>query len=367
MAGWIRSRLESAGIIPAEGRRGDETEWDHVVNPGMLFHLPSSRFPFVKLVVVKEYEQGVFLRDGKLYAVVPPGRWFLSRMPVVGRMEFIWVDTGIKKVKFGLRTLTSDGVELGSNGVVYLRVTDAERFVLNLVTARELFQPSDLELFLREQIASVMRAEMANYDVQSLYLERDMFISVARVKLQEMFGDLGLEFRTLEVPGFLLPDDVTEALRKPMMAQREAQAMIQTGSATAEILGKMKDAGVDPVQYKAAEALMKYAGRPPGEGGGVIGGDLLMPLVFYGILMKDQGIPGDIKDGLKQLFPRYSQQAQMGQQEEPEADEEKAEIKTEYSAEEIQGVLDGLDVRLAKGEISEATYNRLKEKWEARL
>lgn len=367
MVGWLRSRLASTGILPAEGRRGDETEWDHVANPGMLFHLPSNRISFVKIVVVKEYEQGVFLRDGKLYAVVPPGRWFLSRMPVVGRMEFIWVDTGIKKVKFGLRTLTRDGVELGSSGVVYLRVTDAERFILNLVTARELFQPVDLETFLRDQIASVMRVEMAHYDVQSLYLEREMFISVARVKLQEMFGDVGLEFRTLEVPGFLLPDDVSEALRKPMMAQREAQAMIETGSATAEVLAKMKDAGVDPVQYKAAEALMKYAGRPPGEGGSAIGGDLLMPLVFLGMLMKDQGIPGDIKNDLKKLFPGHALTAQNEPQQEPETVEEKAEIKTEYSAEEIQGVLDGLDVRLAKGEISEATYDRLKEKWEAKL
>ena len=34
---------------------------------------------------------------------------------------------------------------------------------------------------------------------------------------------------------------------------------------------------------------------------------------------------------------------------------------------EIQATLDNLDMRLAAGEISEATYNRLYTKWEARL
>jgi uncharacterized membrane protein len=34
---------------------------------------------------------------------------------------------------------------------------------------------------------------------------------------------------------------------------------------------------------------------------------------------------------------------------------------------EIQALLDSLDMRLANGEISEAAYNRLVEKWQARL
>ncbi len=37
------------------------------------------------------------------------------------------------------------------------------------------------------------------------------------------------------------------------------------------------------------------------------------------------------------------------------------------SAEQVQVILDQLDVRLTKGEISEATYHRLAERWEARL
>jgi hypothetical protein len=35
--------------------------------------------------------------------------------------------------------------------------------------------------------------------------------------------------------------------------------------------------------------------------------------------------------------------------------------------EEIMALIDGLDSKLAKGEISEATYNRLVAKWEERL
>jgi len=370
----ITAKLASLGISAAV-KAGEKmlkgvlpTEWDRKVHPGLIFHIPSNQIPFIKLLIVKEYESGVFLRDGKLYAVLPPGRWFIGRMPIVGRMEFIWVDIGIKKIRFGLRTLTSDGVELGANGVTYLRVTDAERFIINLATAKELYSAEELEDFLRDQINSIMRAEMANYDVQSLYIERDMFISVARVKLQEMFFDLGLEFRTLEISGILLPDEVRDTLRKPMMAVREAQAMIATGTATAEILGKIKSAGVDPVKFKAAEALMKYSERPGGAGA-PLSGDFLMPMVFFGMLMKDDSITGDIKEQLKRMFPQFIEKEESKQiQESPIIEtKEKPEYITTYTKKRIQELLDGLDMRLALGEITEETYNRLKEKWESRM
>ena len=363
--GAIYGKLASLGI-EAVAQIGDRltqglqpTEWNHALNSGLVYHIPSSEIRFIKLVLVKEYESGVFLRDGKLYAVLPPGRWFLGRMPVVGRMEFIWVDTTMQKIRFGLRTMTSDGVELGANGVVHLRVSDAERFIINLVAAQSMYQAVDLGRFLRDQINSIMRAEMANYDVKSLYLEREMFISVARVKLQEMFGDLGLEFQTIEIPGIMLPEEVTEAMREPLIANQEAQATVSRGSATAQVLGKIREAGVDPVQFKAAEALMKYAERPPGEGT-PLGGDFLMPMVFYGMLMKESGIPGDVKNQLKNMFPQYEQGGQQPTSPPPSGG-------GGVSRDQVLKVLEGLEMRLALGEISEATYKELKSKWETKL
>lgn len=44
-----------------------------------------------------------------------------------------------------------------------------------------------------------------------------------------------------------------------------------------------------------------------------------------------------------------------------------ANSNQEFTLEEIQAMLDNLDVRLAKGEISEATYTRLAQRWQDRL
>jgi hypothetical protein len=243
-----------------------------------------------------------------------------------------------------------------------LRVSDPEKFILNLVTGKNLYTSEDLQVFLRDQVSSIMRSELANYDVQSVYIERDMFISVARVQMQEMIGDLGIEFRSLEVAGLLLPQEVKAALQKPMIAAREAQATVVTGTATAQVLEKIRDVGVDPIKFKAAEALMKYSERPGGSGGGV-GGDFLMPLVFFGMLMKDNSIPGDIKQQLKGMFPQFSAEKMS----EPKAGDKGTPAAGEYTKARIQGIIDGLDEQLAQGKISETTYRELRKKWEARM
>jgi uncharacterized membrane protein YqiK len=115
-------------------------------------------------------------------------------MPIVGTMEIIWVDLGWHNISYGLRTLTKDGIGIGANGVVYLKVSNPEKFVTDLVASHKQFDATDVEDFLSAQLSGVMRAEMASYDIRSLYIEREMFGRVARVKLDGSLGNLGLEF-----------------------------------------------------------------------------------------------------------------------------------------------------------------------------
>jgi len=147
-----------------------------------------------------------------------------------------------------------------------------------------------------------------------------------------------------------------------MIAARDAEATVLTGTATAQVLGKIRDVGVDPIKLKAAEALMKYSERTGGSSG-ALSGDFLMPLVFFGMLMKDNAIPSDIKSQLKDMFPKFSAEDAP----KPQEKEKETSPVREYTGARIQGIIDGLDEQLAKGKISEKTYYELKKKWEARM
>ena len=86
-----------------------------------------------------------------------------------------------------------------------------------------------------------------------------------------------------------------------------------------------------------------------------------MPMVFYGVLMKESGIPGDVKNQIKSMFPQY----EKGEQQPPSSPPSTG--SNGVSKEQVEKVLEGLEMRLALGEISETTYKELKAKWEAKL
>jgi hypothetical protein len=367
--------LKKLGIIKADTQYEKEKsfrgvlEWDHSSNPGMIYHT-SAELPFIKIMLVRPYESAIFLRDGKIYATLPEGRWVVEKMPVLGKMEIVWVDMGWQKLKFGLRTLTRDGIEIGAHGVTFLKVAGPEKFMTNLVTAKNLFSSDDLEDFLLEQINSVLRAEMARYEIQSLYIEREMFAIIARAKLTETYDNLGLEFQTLEVSGFAIPDDVKSALQAPLIAEKQAKAAVSLGTAQAAVLNKIREAGVDPVRLKGAEALMKYAERPSSGSSAPLSGDVLMPLLFYGLLMKDSSISSDIKQQLKNMFPQFSEGTEQSLGIETKTEntgKSGPNSETAYTKEHINNILDQLDERLAKSEITEKTYRQLKDKWTKKL
>ena len=82
---------------------------------------------WVESILVREYERAVFLRDGKLYGpgALPPGRWILTKMVFLGRMEVIWVSMQTYKINWGVgRVLLSEGVEVGAHGIAMLRCLD---------------------------------------------------------------------------------------------------------------------------------------------------------------------------------------------------------------------------------------------------
>jgi hypothetical protein len=265
---------------------------------------------WVESILVREYERAVFLRDGKLYGpgALPPGRWILTKMVFLGRMEVIWVSMQTYKINWGVgRVLLSEGVEVGAHGIAMLRVKDSVNFVLNVVAAQRYFSPTDLEAWVKDMVRSAVRTEMSHYAPLTLQRERESFIATVRTKLKEMFDQFGLEFLNLEIPNFHFPQDYIEAMRGVPIAKFERDAQIERGRAFAQILTMMNEAGVDPVRYQLVQALTEY-GRTP-RAAAPFSGDFYMPFVFA-MMLKDTAIPNNVKSQLTQLMPDLAEKAE---------------------------------------------------------
>jgi membrane protease subunit (stomatin/prohibitin family) len=145
-----------------------------------------------------------------------------------------------------------------------------------------------------------------------------------RAKTAEEFASRGLDLTSVYVEYIGPTEDTAKAID-------EAASMGALGDMSAYM------------QFQAARAMRDAAQQPGGEAGTGVG-------LGAGI-----GMGATMAQMLTQSMQQPAQ---------PAAPAAPAAPKT---AAEIQATLDNLDMRLAAGEISEETYNKLYAKWEARL
>ncbi|MEM2144750.1 MAG: SPFH domain-containing protein [Candidatus Jordarchaeaceae archaeon] len=332
-------------------------EWNHSLNPGIVWRFPdytSSIPPITEQLArvdafnVKEYERAVFVRQGKIAAVVPSGTWLLKESAKQVGTEIVWVDQRPYKTRWGVsEILTLDDVSVGSHGVIYVKVGDPSMFLINLVTANRFFTPESIESFIKEHINSVIKSVMATFPFSTLMRERDVINAAVRAKCKEMFSKLGLELMSLDIMGYKVPEEYMKALQKTPLIEAEMRAERLKATSQADIrLIEAEAAAREAELYKKAEL------EPEAE--------FYMKLAEKGLdvaeLERERArIKAIEKARVDQISVKYEEGARA------------AESSTETEIKNTEKALAKLAQRFADGEISEEAYNKARSSLEKYL
>jgi regulator of protease activity HflC (stomatin/prohibitin superfamily) len=402
-----------AGAVPVQ--------WPHDKRPGLIWRIPepddipafervsvASIFAKKQPVLVREFERAIILDNGKFYAELPPGVMDISKVPITGIIEVIWVSMNQTKLRWGVGgVMTIDSVTVGAFGSLFLQIADATKFVMGLVYGQQIYTEDRIEEWVKGLIMGLMRRELASRDVRTLQLEREAFVESCRAALGPMLAEWGLEFKHIEMQELTIPPEYRQALQSVTMAginrqaavlqasadadvlqigaQAEAGKRLMLGSADVQVMALMQAHGLDPIKMETIRVLLEYAKNPGAGGGALISGDLYKPQVFAQLsqLLLDPTIPPDVKQNLRQAYPQQSAAISRPPAlitpgtvvdhvpDSPSnlaAQPDVANLgEPAQTVERIHQTLDNLDMQLAEGKLSEATYNRLREKWETRL
>jgi regulator of protease activity HflC (stomatin/prohibitin superfamily) len=187
--------------------------------------------------ILREYERGVIFRLGRLINTKGPGIIFL--IPVVDRM-----------VKISLRTLvldvppqdiiTKDNVSLKVNAVVYFRVVQAEKAVVEVADY----------LFATSQISqTTLRSILGQSMLDELLAERDKINRELQHIIDERTEPWGVKVTAVEVKQVDLPIEMQRAIAIQAQAERERRAKVIHAEGEFQASEKLSD---------AAEVLQKY-------------------------------------------------------------------------------------------------------------
>jgi regulator of protease activity HflC (stomatin/prohibitin superfamily) len=185
------------------------------VSPMLIVAVVVVLYVFSCLQVLKEYERGVVFRLGKLLAAAKgPGLVIIFRP----------IDT---LVKISLRTavhdvppqdiITRDNVSVKVNAVVYYRVVDPRRAVVEV---------EDYTYATSQLSQTTLRSILGQAELDDLLSQRDRLNQQLQEILDNQTDPWGIKVSAVEVKHVDLPEDMRRAMARQAEAEREKRAKI---------------------------------------------------------------------------------------------------------------------------------------------
>ncbi len=167
------------------------------------------------LRVLWEYERAVVFRLGKLTRAKGPGLIFLVPFGVE-RMRR--VDLRIIALDIAPQdTITKDNVSVTVNAVVYFRVADPSKSVVEI----------EDYYFATSQLAqTTLRSVIGQSELDELLAEREQINEVVRRIIDEGTDPWGIEVTAVEIKDIDLPKEMKRAMAKQAEAERERRGKV---------------------------------------------------------------------------------------------------------------------------------------------
>ncbi|MFA5793056.1 MAG: slipin family protein [Candidatus Gracilibacteria bacterium] len=168
----------------------------------------------VSIRQVNQYERGVKFTFGKFTKMVNPG-WRIV-LPVFQSMSK--VDLRLRTVEVPTQEcLTKDNISVGVTAVLFFKVNDASKAVLNI----ENFY------YATSQLAqTTMRNVVGEVALDDLLSQREQLSEKIKNIVDKTIQEWGVTVENVELKDILIPDDMKRTIGKQAEAERERRAMI---------------------------------------------------------------------------------------------------------------------------------------------
>ncbi|PYS04539.1 MAG: hypothetical protein DMG12_09965 [Acidobacteria bacterium] len=186
---------------------------------------------FNSLNVLREYERGVIFRIGRLISEPKgPGLiwvfWPIDRIVRVS-LRTITLDVPTQDV------ITQDNVTVKVNAVVYFRVVDPSRAIVEV----------ENYLYATSQLAqTTLRSVLGEVGLDDLLSRREKLNQRLQEILDQHTDPWGIKVALVEIKGVDLPENMQRAMARQAEAEREKRAKIIHAQGEADAAQKLSDA-----------------------------------------------------------------------------------------------------------------------------
>jgi regulator of protease activity HflC (stomatin/prohibitin superfamily) len=223
--------------------------------PQSIIQLLSSGIPLFIIVaiaaysfrILREYERGVVFQLGRLWKVKGPG--LVIVIPFIQQMVRIDLRTRVLDVP-PQDVISRDNVSVKVNAVVYYRVIDPEKAVI---------QVEQFEVATSQFAQTTLRSVVGQHDLDQMLAEREKLNADIQRVLDERTDEWGIKVSNVELKHIDLNENMIRAIAKQAEAERLRRAKVIDAEGELQAAERLSQAG--EILSKRPEAMqLRYLG-----------------------------------------------------------------------------------------------------------
>jgi len=203
--------------------------------------------------ILREYERGVIFRLGRLIGAKGPGLFFI--IPGIDKMLRISLRTVTMDIP-PQDVITRDNVSIKVNAVVYFRVIDPNKAVVEV----------ENYLYATSQLAqTTLRSVVGQAELDELLSQREKINMTLQDILDKHTEPWGIKVSLVETKQVDLPEEMRRAIARQAEAERERRAKVIHAEGEAQAAQKLAEAAniisVNPaaIQLRFLQTLTEVA------------------------------------------------------------------------------------------------------------
>ena len=199
----------------------------------------------IMLRVIKEYERAVVFRLGKFIGIKGPG--LIVVLPIVDKIQKVPLRVVAMDVP-PQDIITRDNVSVSVNAVVYFRVIDAEKSIIEVENYH--YATSQLS-------QTTLRSVLGETSLDELLSDREDINNKLQDILDRMTDPWGIKVSTVEVKHVDLPENMQRVMAKQAEAERDRRGKIIRAAAEFEASKKLAEAA-DVISRHPVALQLRY-------------------------------------------------------------------------------------------------------------
>ncbi|WP_147652386.1 slipin family protein [Vulcaniibacterium gelatinicum] len=205
--------------------------------------------------ILREYERGVVFQLGRFWKVKGPGLIIL--IPVVQQMVRVDLRTIVMDVP-SQDLISHDNVSVKVNAVVYFRVVDPQKAIINV----EHFYEATSQL-----AQTTLRSVLGQHDLDEMLAEREKLNHDIRAILDAQTDAWGIKVANVEIKHVDLNESMVRAIARQAEAERQRRAKVIHAEGERQAAETLVEAarllGADPraIQLRYLQTLTEIAGE----------------------------------------------------------------------------------------------------------